>query len=263
MGDKKILAVAIIGTTDYERNILKSIFKLSQYRDYTYTLTSISEPNQILIVDADDQQAIVQWNMLYGDATSKSASSNPTRSISTIMVSKDKALDDFPFHIRRPFVTTHILSILDQVAAKVAAITQQQPISERVFSAAADPVIMATALIVDDSSTIRKQIEMELRPFNIESDAVESGEQAFELLSQKSYDMIFLDVMLPGIDGYQICRIIKKDKMMKKIPVVMLTSKSSPFDWVKGSLAGCDTYLTKPLKQASFQKAIKKYLKSP
>ena len=267
MGDKKIFAVAIIGTTDYERNILKSIFKLSQDRDYTYTLTSISEPNQILIVDADDQQAIAQWNMLYGDAAIKSASSNAshaTCSISTIMVTKDKALDEFSFHIRRPFVTTHILSILDQVAAKVAAITQQQrPVSERGFPADADVAITATALIVDDSSTIRKQIEMELRLFNIGSDAVESGEQAFELLSQKSYDMIFLDVMLPGIDGYQICRIIKKDKKMKQIPVVMLTSKSSPFDWVKGSLAGCDTYLTKPLKQASFHKAIKKYLKSP
>jgi twitching motility two-component system response regulator PilG len=115
---------------------------------------------------------------------------------------------------------------------------------------------------VDDSSTVRKQIELELKLFGIEVDAVESGEQAFELLAQKSYDLIFLDVVLPGIDGYQICKNIKKDKARKKTPVIMLTSKSSPFDRIKGALAGCDTYLTKPVKQTAFQKVIKKHLKS-
>ncbi|MDS4042542.1 MAG: response regulator, partial [Candidatus Competibacter sp.] len=119
-----------------------------------------------------------------------------------------------------------------------------------------------TALVVDDSSTVRKQIELELKLFGIRIDAVESGELAFDLLAKNNYDMIFLDVVLPGVDGYQICKTIKKDKARKKTPVIMLTSKSSPFDRVKGALAGCDTYLTKPVKQSSFQKVVKKYLKS-
>lgn len=264
MGDKKIFAVAMLGITDHERNILKSIFKLSQYRDNTYTLIPISEPSQILIVDADDPDAVAKWNMLFGGATGKipaSSSSGAPLPISTIMVTKDKIMDDFPFHVRRPFVTTHVLSILDQVAAKIVSVSQdyisQQPLP---MASIKDP-LMPTALVVDDSSTVRKQIEMELKPFNIQVDAVESGEQAFKLLAHKIYDMIFLDVILPGIDGYQICKIIKKDKAMKKTPVIMLTSKSSPFDWVKGSLAGCDTYLTKPAKQEAFQKVVKKYLK--
>jgi two-component system cell cycle response regulator len=265
MGDKKTITVAILGITDHERNILKSIFKLSQYRNYTYTLIPISESGQILIVDADDPEAMAQWNMLFGgiSGAANAFSSNSSQpSISTVMVSKDKALNEYSFHIRRPFVTTHVLSLLDQVAGKLsfspqASITNEQPIMRD--SVKSPP--MATALVVDDSSTIRKQIEVELRPFNIQVDAVESGEEAFVLLSQKIYDMIFLDVMLPGIDGYQICRKIKKDKAIKNIPVVMLTSKSSPFDWIKGNLAGCDTYLTKPVKQDSFQKVVKKYLK--
>ena len=115
----------------------------------------------------------------------------------------------------------------------------------------------------DDSSTIRKQLEIELKIFDVQVDTAESAEQVFDLINRKIYDMIFLDVVLPGIDGYQICKIIKKDKDKKKIPVVMLTSKSSPFDRIKGALAGCDTYLTKPVKQASFQKVVKKYLKIP
>ncbi|NJN45180.1 MAG: response regulator [Candidatus Competibacteraceae bacterium] len=116
------------------------------------------------------------------------------------------------------------------------------------------------ALIVDDSRPVRKQIELELKLFGIQVDSAESGEQAFDLLDQKTYNLIFLDVVLPGIDGYQICKTIKRDKTRKKTPIVMLTGKSSPFDRVKGALAGCDTYLTKPVKQASFQKVVKKYL---
>ncbi len=115
---------------------------------------------------------------------------------------------------------------------------------------------------MDDSSTIRKLIELELKLFNIQVDAVESGEEAFELLAQNNYDLVFLDVVLPGADGYQICKTIKKDKTRKKMPVIMLTSKSSPFDRIKGALAGCDTYLTKPVSHSSFQKVVKKYLES-
>ncbi|MCP5158465.1 MAG: response regulator [Gammaproteobacteria bacterium] len=120
-----------------------------------------------------------------------------------------------------------------------------------------------TALVVDDSSTVRKQVELELKLLGIQTDTAESGEDAFGLLAQKDYDIIFLDVILPGVDGYQICKTIKKDKARKKTPIIMLTSKSSPFDRVKGALAGCDTYLTKPAKQNSFQKVVKKYLKTP
>jgi twitching motility two-component system response regulator PilG len=155
--------------------------------------------------------------------------------------------------------------LLDQVAAQAptGSPTQERVIGEDkpIVAKSVEPSVQ-TALVVDDSSTVRKQIELELKLFGIEVDAVESGEQAFESLAQKSYDLIFLDVVLPGIDGYQICKNIKKDKARKKTPVIMLTSKSSPFDRIKGALAGCDTYLTKPVKQTAFQKVIKKHLKS-
>ena len=117
-------------------------------------------------------------------------------------------------------------------------------------------------LVVDDSSTVRRQVGLELERLDIQVDAAESGEQAFELLARNRYDLIFLDVILPGVDGYHLCKAIKKDKTMKKTPVVMLTSKSSPFDRVKGALSGCDAYLTKPVKQSAFQGVVKKYLKN-
>ena len=118
------------------------------------------------------------------------------------------------------------------------------------------------ALVVDDSATTRKQIEIELEQLGIAVDLAESGEQAFEFLNKsQGYDLIFLDVILPGlVDGYNICKTIKRDKQRKRIPVIMLTGKGSPFDRIRGKLAGCNTYLTKPVRREQFQTVVKKYL---
>ena len=91
-------------------------------------------------------------------------------------------------------------------------------------------------------------------------DLAEDGERAIELIAGERYDIVFLDVVLPGMDGYKICRTIKRDKRTKGTPVIMLTGKSSPFDRVKGKLAGCDTYLTKPVDHATFQQVVRQYL---
>ena len=114
--------------------------------------------------------------------------------------------------------------------------------------------------MVDDSLPIRKQIELELKLFGVQADFAETGEHAFEHLQHNTYDIIFLDVMLPGIDGYHVCRSIKKQKSTKRTPVIMLTGKSSTFDRVRGKLSGCKTYLTKPVAHDSFHKVVKKYL---
>ena len=98
--------------------------------------------------------------------------------------------------------------------------------------------------------------------FGHEPTTAESGEQAFEFLNKsQGYDLIFLDVILPGlVDGYNICKTIKRDKQRKRIPVIMLTGKGSPFDRIRGKLAGCNTYLTKPVRREQFQTVVKKYL---
>jgi twitching motility two-component system response regulator PilG len=170
--------------------------------------------------------------------------------------------------LRRPFITTRVLNVFDQVAARLpvesrpGAATAMDSSQANQASDADTPV--RKVLVVDDSSTVRIQLQLELKPFGVRVDTAESGEQALQLLEEgSSYDLIFLDVVLPGIDGYQICKRVKKNKAIRKTPVVMLTSKSSPFDRVKGALAGCDTYLTKPVAQSAFQNVVKKYLKQP
>jgi two-component system cell cycle response regulator len=114
------------------------------------------------------------------------------------------------------------------------------------------------ALVVDDSAAIRKQLELELAETDIFAEFAESGEQAIEKSDQKLYDLVFLDIILPEMDGYAVCRHMRANPKMKKTPIIMLSGKTSPMDEVKGVIAGASTYLTKPIKHDQFQTTLKR-----
>ncbi|HFE48147.1 MAG TPA: response regulator [Chromatiaceae bacterium] len=120
----------------------------------------------------------------------------------------------------------------------------------------ATPKSRYRALVVDDSLAIRKQLELELRDADIAADFAEDGETALEKAAGNHYDLIFLDIMMPGIDGYEVCRQLRAIPEWKKTPITMLSGKTSPLDEVQGVLAGCSTYLTKPIKHEDFQKLL-------
>ncbi len=252
--EKKPLSVAIMGISEHERNIIKSIFQLSLYRTHSYTLILGYESCHILLIDADDPGALAVWRAWNESRQGQSPTS--------VMVAKNQPANTDHW-IRRPLITTRVLSVLDQIAVECSVKRDPSAIVAPGLAMLSPALIAAPiVLVVDDSSTVRKQVELELAQFDLRVDGAESGEQAVELLARHDYDLIFLDVVLPGVDGYQLCKTIKKDKTTKKTPVVMLTSKSSPFDRIRGALSGCDTYLTKPLKQSAFQGVVKKYLKN-
>ncbi len=116
------------------------------------------------------------------------------------------------------------------------------------------------ALVVDDSTTVRRLMELTLSPLGVKLDFTDNGEDAVALAKQGNYDVIFLDILLPGIDGYRVCRTIKGDKHTKDTPVIMLTSKGSAIDKVRGIMAGTNVYLTKPLDRSELIQAIGKCL---
>ncbi|SRR6266566_7716153 len=116
------------------------------------------------------------------------------------------------------------------------------------------------ALVVDDSSTVRCLMELTLKPMGVTLDFTDNGEDAVALCKQGTYDIIFLDILLPGIDGYRVCKTLKGDKRTKDTPVVMLTSKGSAIDKVRGMMAGSSVYLTKPLERTELLQAIDKCL---
>lgn len=116
------------------------------------------------------------------------------------------------------------------------------------------------ALVVDDSTTIRRLMDLTLSPLGIEVEFADRGEEALLQVTRNHYDIVFLDIMLPGIDGYRVCKQIKSEKNTRNIPVVMLTSKGTAFDKVRGLMAGSDVYLTKPLERGQLIQALSKCL---
>ena len=113
-------------------------------------------------------------------------------------------------------------------------------------------------LVVDDSLSVRKQLELELELFDVTVDFADSAESAFTLLQSNTYDLALLDVVLPDKDGFQICKHIKANN--KETIAIMLTGKATQADKIKGSLAGCNDYLIKPVGRITFQNAVKNYI---
>ncbi len=115
-------------------------------------------------------------------------------------------------------------------------------------------------LVCDDNMTVREFMRVKLAPFGFNVDYAETGEQAVGLTGTKHYTCVFLDVVMPGINGYQVCKLIKSKKGAAKTTVVMLSSKDSTFDKIRGTMSGCDTYLTKPVNENRLFEVISKYL---
>ncbi|KJV07253.1 hypothetical protein VZ94_06010 [Methylocucumis oryzae] len=113
-------------------------------------------------------------------------------------------------------------------------------------------------LIVDDSPAMQHALAQELGKLTVtlQIDFADSGEAALQQTLLKPYDLIFLDIMMPGLDGFDTCSRLRQRPTLKKLPIIMLSSKTSPMDEVKGVIAGCTTYLTKPIVPEQFQKTM-------
>src|SRR5436190_21652359 len=104
-------------------------------------------------------------------------------------------------------------------------------------------------LVIDDSNTIRRSAEMFLRQAGYEVILAEDGFDALAKIADHQPRLIFVDIMMPRLDGYQTCALIKQNPKLKATPVIMLSSKDGVFDRARGRLAGSDRHLTKPSPQ--------------
>lgn len=115
-------------------------------------------------------------------------------------------------------------------------------------------------LVVDDSLTIRKALSSILEKNDYRVVTAEDGAQALKKLNEAVPDLVLLDITMPWMDGYEVCRNIKQKALTRKVPVVMLSGKDGLFDRVRGKLAGCNDYVTKPFDPDALLKTLKKYL---
>lgn len=116
-------------------------------------------------------------------------------------------------------------------------------------------------LVVDDEKDILELIEYNLSKNGYRVKTVTTGEEALELIKEEDYDLIILDLMLPGVDGLDICRMIKADKKRASIPVIMVTAKSEEADKVAGLEIGADYYITKPFSPREMLAIVKATLR--
>jgi len=114
----------------------------------------------------------------------------------------------------------------------------------------------AKVMVIDDSNTIRRSAEIFLQQAGCEVILAEDGFDALAKIADYRPDLIFVDIMMPRLDGYQTCALIKKNSRFRDTPVIMLSSKDGLFDRARGRLVGSDEYLTKPFSKDALLAAV-------
>jgi twitching motility two-component system response regulator PilG len=277
LNDNDQYLVDVIGFNDVERSMLASIFALAARRDPGFAQYE-PEPGgrpDVYLVDADNPGAFNEFRALHRRA-----------SLPAVLVGTGAHGTDC-LVLPRPLQWARLLQALDDTvnggdeppalptpkapqtphglrrSLSGAPLGRSNPPRDMPAEAVAKRMLGDTVLVVDDNATVRMFMQAKLAPYGFEVDIAETGEEAIGLSAAQEYTCVFLDVVLPGIDGYQVCKLIKANKQaIKKTAVVMLTSRSSPFDKLRGSLAGCDEYLTKPLDEDRLLEVIAKFLPS-
>jgi two-component system, cell cycle response regulator len=275
----KPFLVDVIGFNPVERSMLSSIFALAARRDPGFVQydPAAGGSADIYLVDADNPESLGEFQAL-----------NKRADLRAVLVGSVQAKPG-SIVLARPLQWARLLQALEDTAAELepdlmlgesldgqaqgaslpfgrsrpggaARPESDAPVSS---ASARKRALGDTVLVVDDNATVRLFMKAKLAPFGFEVDYAETGEEAVGLTGSQEYTCVFLDVVLPGIDGYQVCKMIKSNKQaIKKTAVVMLTSRNSPFDKLRGSLAGCDEYLTKPLDEDRLLEVIAKFLPS-
>jgi len=114
-------------------------------------------------------------------------------------------------------------------------------------------------LVIDDSKTVRQSAELFLRQGGHEVVLAEDGFDALSKVSDHHPDLIFCDIVMPRLDGYQTCAIIRRNPVYGGIPIVMLSSKDGVFDKARGRMVGAQQYLTKPFEKAGLLQSVQQH----
>lgn len=263
-GSRRFL-LEMIGFSDAEKAMLSSTFRLTGRRAYCYSpVGAASDRPDIYLVNRDSAEAMHHLQ-----------TRQPSIYAPAVLVGRSGAGEGWPL-VERPIHWMRLFEQMDaQVDAALAERTRREAAATawdgRTFRRALDrklppePVFLEagpveSVLVVDDSATVRAFMRTRLAPFRFDVDYAENGELAIDMAQSKRYTCIFLDILMPGMDGYQVCKRIKSSAATKESAVVMLSSKSSAFDKFRGSWAGCDAYLGKPVSEDELLATIAKFL---
>ncbi len=121
------------------------------------------------------------------------------------------------------------------------------------------PAAVVKVLVIDDSNTIRRSAEIFLRQGGHEVVLAEDGFDALAKVNDHVPQIVFCDILMPRLDGYQTCAIIKRNPRFAHVPVIMLSSKDGLFDKARGRMVGAEDYLTKPFTKEQLLRAVEQF----
>lgn len=274
----RVFKVGVVGASSAELDVITRIFTVTKYRTRCYKPVALetsairdAKSVDFILMCSSNPNVINSWNQaLTNDQSAKpiiyltrttnnrfgvyqlKSPVNPGKFIKLLDQYTIRELNFFP-----EFEIGHDSQEIDDKAISGLRLLRSASASHQLSQ---DQQQRKRVLVVDDSYAVRKQMQIEFELINAELDVAESAEAAMEAISDITYDIIFLDVVMPGMDGYSACKQIKRSHTNKDTPVIMLTSRSSSFDKIKGTLAGCDAYLIKPINHNEFEAVYKKHL---
>lgn len=267
---QRSLRLLVKGFAGFDLRLLDGVVKLSKRRNPSLELVgdTMSSMVDVVLLDGRDTRAMAwarkrqDWLaaqvVVWVDSPRRTLPAGHTalqRPVqwSNLPIILSRAIDDAAHAEHHP------------AAAQDAADTQMAQHMDAPPNAAAFAAVAGSApaiLVVDDSAAVRGHLDFALKAVGYDVTCVDSGEAAIMAVSARAYACILMDVLMPGIDGYEACRRIKSMPVMHgaaRPAIVMLTSKSSPFDRIRGKMAGCDAYLTKPVQKSHLMQVLAKY----
>lgn len=248
--------IAVFGLATRFQKLLEIVLRHARHNRYRYSLATSRGPGNFDI-------ALVDMTVTGGPNLAKTL----TRVVdSSAVIRVGRRCDP-----SRPQDDLLVQSFIAQVLFALNRVIDKQIDSGRSKAAApTQPGLVVSdfgvlrrprVLVVDDSPTVRRQLGTALHQMGIDCEAVSSAQDALERLGMRRYELVMADVVMPDMDGYRMTRLIKKNRSLRGMPVVILTSRSSPFDLARGALAGCNSYLVKPVTLQSLRDTVMKHLR--
>ena len=267
---QKIVKIAPMNFTPHEESEIREMIEPVSNRlerAYAYSLSSnkMARNAEILIAKmdtADYDRTSQLLKRVYGVKSTIFVSDSPGAGVT----------GSYQYVITRDELNSTLLNMLDRVSQEKLRIDGGQKPPSAGKSAVAGLSINPSVsesnehygriLIVDDSPSVRTQLNLYLSDRKFECYTAQDSEEAVRAVKQVRFDLIFMDVIMPGVDGYQACKVIKSMASTKQVPIVLLTSKNSPIDRIHGIMSGCDKYLTKPVRSSELEELLNSYFPS-
>jgi twitching motility two-component system response regulator PilG len=258
--------VSLINFPDNDSLKLQKILQLSKTNSYTICPFNQQSETDLLFFYGENYFQQAEFTALPEQQHSR-----------VIVVAKQMPTQTNCHYAALPLIASRVLNLLDRInlnqpvanADILKSMLSENRIEKK--SIPSEKYLLETnestsgfrVLVVDDSVPMQKALEAEIKRLDAQTeiDFANTGEEALQYVEKNNYDFIFLDIIMPGIDGFETCTRMRKLPKLKKTPIIMLSAKTSPLDEVKGVMAGCTTYMTKPIVHEEFQKVIRRISK--